>query len=560
MNVSNMLKNVINDEKNSKKKKSSINEEKDRLKKQINQLKSIILQIEWSLDISKFKNSKCIIPPSSISSLRTDDIQDINLQLQSELYRYSGFYCVKFTKQEYIFNFSCSNKYDKDNIFAIQIFNDQNKGVLGKWVMPMAIDLKDMIADFPIHKLKNIPCLLKICKQHVDSYFIRHEQYATLMRSISNIKNCKLQTNLGCTQINLELIGINEARPYKIEVDSVIEEELDKKTKKHLRSSLACFKQFDLHTAFEKMLNKGEFTWIKEDNEESLLDVNPSDNSDQEGFLDSFTLPQKRSLRLEKKKQQMRKRKKISGKENLINISNESDKNPISSENEEQESRKKRKITKKEKFINISSKTHKKSFENKKLKLKKKWKILGGKKFINSSDTNKTDKNSISLQNKELELKNIKQSTRQQNVSSTKSIPNNLKQKKLKQTKLKFETSHSELQNSSNTTSSDATVFKNKQINKLNKPFTSTPIRRSKYHPPNFNASINTDISNITISNNNVELKKLMRNKMSRRIKSLAETTLRRSKRISTITEFNVPNVFLYHLYVHIDIIQTVQK
>ena len=144
-------------------------------------MKSIILQIEWSLNISKFKNSKCIIQPSCINSLRTDNIQDINLQLESELYRYSGFYCVKFTKQEYIFNFSSSNKYNKDNIFAIQILNDQNKGVLGKWVMPMAIDLKDIISNFPIHKLKNLPSLLKICKQHIDSYFVRHEQYTTLM-------------------------------------------------------------------------------------------------------------------------------------------------------------------------------------------------------------------------------------------------------------------------------------------------------------------------------------------------------------------------------------------
>lgn len=527
MSVSNMLKNVVNDEKKSKRKKSSINEEKDRLKRQINQLKSIILQIEWSLGISKFKNSRCIIRPTNVCRLRTDNIQNIHLQLESELYRYSGFYCVKFTKQEYIFNFSSSNKYDKDNIFAIQIFNDQNKGVLGKWVMPMAIDLKNMISDFPIDKLKNIPRLLKICKQHIDSYFIRHEQYATLMRSISNIKNCKLQTNLGYTQINLELIRvynkdtdsymtiiiyllykINEVRPRKIVVDSVIEEELDKKTKQHLRLSLACFKYFDLHTAFEKMLNKGKFTWTKEDNEESLLDINFSDNSDQEGFLDSFTLPQKRSLRLKRKKQQMEKRRKISEKENS-NISNEPDKNSI-------------------------------SFENKKQKLKKKWKILGRKEFINSSDTNKTDKKSISPQNEELKLENIKRSTRQQNVSITKSAPNisNSKPKKLKQTKLKFATNHAELHNSSNTTSSDAIVSKNKQINKLNEPFTSTPIRRSKYHPPNFNASVNMEISNITVSNNNVEPMKLMRNKMIIRMKSSIETTSLKSIPVGPIKKF----------------------
>lgn len=70
------------------------------------------------------------------------------------------------------------------------------------------------------------------------------------------------------------LYKINETRPHKIEVDSVTKEELDKKTKIHLRSSLACFKQFDLHTAFEKMLNKGDFAWTKEDNEESPLNIN----------------------------------------------------------------------------------------------------------------------------------------------------------------------------------------------------------------------------------------------------------------------------------------------
>lgn len=154
---------------------------KNKLKKQIEQLKSIILQIEWSLDILKFKNTKCIFRSNLVNNITANKIPNVNLQLKSELYRYSGFYCVKFSEEEYIFNFSPLNKYDRKNIFAVQILNDQKKGILGKWIMPMSIDLNDLTSDFPITELRKIPHFLKTCKQHIDSYFIRQTQYNTLM-------------------------------------------------------------------------------------------------------------------------------------------------------------------------------------------------------------------------------------------------------------------------------------------------------------------------------------------------------------------------------------------
>lgn len=154
---------------------------KNKLKKQIEQLKSLILQIECSLDILKFKNTKCVFHSNLVNNLSTDEVPNINLQLKSELYRYSGFYCVKFSEEKYIFNFSPLSKYDRKNIFAVQILNNQKKGTLGKWVMPMGIDLNDLIFDFPITELRKIPHFLKICKQHIDSYFIRQTQYTALM-------------------------------------------------------------------------------------------------------------------------------------------------------------------------------------------------------------------------------------------------------------------------------------------------------------------------------------------------------------------------------------------
>ncbi|XP_033191382.2 uncharacterized protein LOC117157442 [Bombus vancouverensis nearcticus] len=506
MEVHNILENVIN-EKNSDENKSSIDELKSRLKTQIHQLKSIILQIECSLDILKFGNTKCV--HSNITKcLTTDEVEDINLQLESELYRYSGFHCVKFSKQEHVFNFSPLNKYDKNNVFAVQILNDQHKGILGKWVMPMGIDLQDVICDFPILELKNVPHFLKICKQYIDCYFIRQEQYTTLMHNISHIKNCKLQTNLGYTQINLELMGvhnentdsyitiiiyllynINETRPYKIEIDSVTENGLHKNFQNHLKSSLVCFKQFDLHTAFENILDMKAFTWAKEDNEDSPLDINPLGDLETEGFLDSFTLPQKKSLILRSKKQEVKKGQK-------------------------------KEVSKEKKFLNISS-------------------------------TYKADQSSVPLQSKKQRLQNIKQSVRQQDISVIKSIPNvnNSKQKKLKQTKLKVKSNlqnDSKLQNNVNTILSDATVLKDKQINEqLNKPVTSTPICQNEQHSSNVSLSTNIDISDIASENNlNVvgtsKLKrdklqnhtpvKLLQRKMRKKVKSSIQSKSQSSK------------------------------
>lgn len=207
-----------------------------------------------------------------------------------------------------------------------------------------------------------------------------------------------------------------------------------------------------------------------------------------EGFLDSFTLPQRKSLILQRKKQEVKKGQK-------------------------------KKVSKEKKFLNISS-------------------------------TYKADQSSVSSQSKKQRLQNIKQSVRQQDISVIKSIPNvdNSKQKKLKQTKLKVKSNlqnDSKLQNNVNTIFSDATVLKDKQINEqLNKPFTSTPICQNEQHSSNFNLSTNIDISDIANENNlNVGTSKLKRDqfrnhtpvkllqrKMRKKVKSLIQSKSQSSK------------------------------
>lgn len=128
----------------------------------------------------KFGNTKCIPRSKTSRDPRTDEIPDVNIQLECQLYRYSGFHCVKFSKDEYVFNFSSLSKYDKGSVYAVQILNNQDVGALGSWIMPMSIDLKDLVSEIPISKLKNVPRFLKTCKHYVDCYIIRHEQYVKL--------------------------------------------------------------------------------------------------------------------------------------------------------------------------------------------------------------------------------------------------------------------------------------------------------------------------------------------------------------------------------------------
>lgn len=141
------------------------------------------MQIEWSLDIYKFKKIKITFDQkTSDVSNDTDifEVPNINTELEFQLYKYAGIYCVKFSEKELIFNFSSSNKYKKEDTFAVQILNQNAEWGLGKWIMPMAIDLNDLMTMFSIKNLKYIHHFIRTCKYYVDSYFLRHEQYHAL--------------------------------------------------------------------------------------------------------------------------------------------------------------------------------------------------------------------------------------------------------------------------------------------------------------------------------------------------------------------------------------------
>nr|XP_012214439.1 PREDICTED: uncharacterized protein LOC105667299 [Linepithema humile] len=305
--------------------------EKQKLLQDIKELKYTIKQLELQ-DTLCFKDieehvTKLQIP--RYNHLRR--IPNIEADLQNELHNFAGFNCVKYHRNEIVFNFTTPNKLQENNTYAVQIFIKDGKSFLGKWVMPMSIDMNNILTKTPIDKIENINVFLKNCQHHINCYLERQEQYLKLKKHTSHIKHCKLHFNTGYTQINLEMYGIkdtqkneclnliiyiiyhsDEARPYKIEVDTIHENKLSSDRKQRFKVCLKPFKTLELTTAFDQMLAEdSEFIWMKTDDSDSSMELNDISSSDEEGFLGELLSNQKRLRKAKKKRKLQNKWKKI---------------------------------------------------------------------------------------------------------------------------------------------------------------------------------------------------------------------------------------------------------
>lgn len=170
-------------------------EEKEKLLREIKELKCIIEQCERELDTVRFAYVEEHV--SELQSLETPsyprEIPNVEVDLQNDLYNFAGLRCVKFRRDEIIFNFTSTSEHQKENIYTVQIFIKDRKGYLGKWIMPMSIDMNDMLTKIPIDKLENLTPFIKSCKHDIDCYIIRQEQFLLLkvylcVMRMSNIK------------------------------------------------------------------------------------------------------------------------------------------------------------------------------------------------------------------------------------------------------------------------------------------------------------------------------------------------------------------------------------
>ncbi|XP_011866539.1 PREDICTED: uncharacterized protein LOC105561296 [Vollenhovia emeryi] len=324
--------------------------EKERLLREVQELRCIIKQCEWSLQTVRFKDVKQRVTDRVLRDLvappRLGRMPNVDVDLQSDLYRFAGFRCIKFQRNELVFSFTSTNGEQRDNAHAVQIFVKDGKGNLGKWVMPMSIDMNDILSETPIDQLKNVTAFIKNCKHNADCYAVRREQFLSLKESTSRMKHCTLQSDMGFKQLSLELCGVHDiesdsyinviiyllyhsdkARPHKIDVDSTNGRKLSDDTRQRLKACLKEFKISDLQTAFDKVLeDNSTFTWVQTEDSESPLELNDTSISDEESFLTKLQSDRKRASRRLKRKSELQKKwNKRKRQKNVANIKSSED-------------------------------------------------------------------------------------------------------------------------------------------------------------------------------------------------------------------------------------------
>ncbi|EGI59156.1 PREDICTED: uncharacterized protein LOC105152183 [Acromyrmex echinatior] len=305
--------------------------EKTKLRQEIKELRNIIKQHERNLQ-TRFKDIEDHVTKRSLQNFETfltfSKLLNVKVALKNDLYRFAGFRCVKFRKNESVFNFTSTNEKQTDNTQAVQIFVQDGKAKLGKWIMPVSIDIKNILSKTPIDKLKKLTAFIKNCKHNVDCYTSRQEQFLSLKEHMSSIRHCTLQSDMGFKQISLELYGVHNsennnymnliihllyhqdtARPYKVQIDTINGNKLNNDIKQRLKTYFKKFKMTDLQTAFDEILSEDNsiFTWMQEDDTESLLELNDTSSSD-ENFITQLQSERTSSLRKSRKKRELKKK------------------------------------------------------------------------------------------------------------------------------------------------------------------------------------------------------------------------------------------------------------
>ncbi|KAF7388724.1 hypothetical protein HZH68_012666 [Vespula germanica] len=246
---------------------------KEQLEKEIMEQSSAITRLNKQLDCCRH-----VLNPSSISIKN----QNTSINLKNDLYRFAGIHCVK-SDMAIVTEFSAGDKVTNNSLFSIEILqiNDQYK--LGKWVMPLSIDLNDILSKYPLDNPKNLKPFLKCCKHYIDCYIYRRKQYYDLKKFLGDVINCSVDTNLGYTRIHLHMSELqsidlnekynvtlfmaykfNETFPYIISTEQREDQPLSKEIIQKFNKYFKPLKKFNLRDAFDKMINNNRhFYWMK---------------------------------------------------------------------------------------------------------------------------------------------------------------------------------------------------------------------------------------------------------------------------------------------------------
>lgn len=314
--------------------KDASSDKRKKLEKEIEDLKDLVKQLQEKLKTVRLNNIKEGI--NNQNTVADTNKQVVPINLNHELYRYSGLYCAHTTATKHVIGFSLFWEQQKENLYAIEFVKLNRKIQIGKWVMPMSVDIKQLSSEVTLDTIADIVPFARNCKLHVDCYMMRLQQYQQFKSFLDNLNNCNVQTNLGYTTFILELSHvydkINESyaritiflwynsknnRPNEIKFEVHGNTQYKKETEKELTKSLKVFYKTDLITAFGKILQEdnAHFTWRREMKDDTISEIDESsDSKEDEDSLSLeksknkiFKTRQKRTISLAKSAKKIKK-------------------------------------------------------------------------------------------------------------------------------------------------------------------------------------------------------------------------------------------------------------
>ncbi|XP_015601573.1 uncharacterized protein LOC107270759 isoform X4 [Cephus cinctus] len=161
----------------------SLEEKKERLKKEINELKVVSSNLEYGIGITKFghdDNIKTVHECLKYLNKNENNVHDTQVNLQYTLYSYAGIHCVKFTDNCVVFKFASFGEYKKCDKYAVQIMIEDDKAKLGHWIMPNWLDIHQVLLETPLQNPRNIMCFIRNCKHHIYCYHHRMTHFNNL--------------------------------------------------------------------------------------------------------------------------------------------------------------------------------------------------------------------------------------------------------------------------------------------------------------------------------------------------------------------------------------------
>ncbi|EFN75610.1 uncharacterized protein LOC105191249 [Harpegnathos saltator] len=272
-------------------------ERRRKLLSQIALLRTYVSALESRLETPKFGQLQ--LPTDASRDGETAarcNVLDIRTKLRYDLYRFTGVRCTK-CEGSFVFEVSGADSVTGAEPYAVEILMDSHGcGKLGKWVLPMSIDVQGILSRHPIEDLNNVRQFLKSCKHHVDCYICRAKQLEELRNFLADVKNARVSQIVGISQIELVMSGVKdiendaicnvilylcynsaEVRPYKLLLDTDDSKEPSASLLKRLNKHFKPFLKNDLSSAF-KWVNESqtEFLWepitsdVKEISDESF--------------------------------------------------------------------------------------------------------------------------------------------------------------------------------------------------------------------------------------------------------------------------------------------------